>query len=202
VTLRACALAVLAATAAAATACTGGSVTPPATTAVGASDPLPVKVAFFHDSTVESPNTHGLPAFLGMNLAFSQAIEEGSTAVAPELVSFDTGDDPGSASAMAAEVAADPTYVAAVAGPYWQDTAGVGEKLGAAGIPVLSLSVLAGSQGETWFPLVAGARRQATALAGYVRGIRDQPRSRGLGDVYTRPRRGWARSSAPRGSPS
>jgi branched-chain amino acid transport system substrate-binding protein len=172
VTLRARALAVLAATAVAATACTGGSVTPPATTAALASDPLTVKVAFFHDSTVESPNTHGLPAFLGMNLAFSQAIEAGTMAVAPELVSFDTGGDPGSAATMAAEVAADPTYVAAIAGPYWEDIGGVGERLGDAGIPVLSLSVLAGSRGGTWFPLVSGAGRQATTLAGYVRGIR------------------------------
>jgi cystine transport system substrate-binding protein len=167
---------------------------------VGASDPLAVKVAFFHDGSIESPNTHGLPGFLGMNLAFSQAIEEGSTAVAPELVSFDTGGNPGSAAAMAAEVAADPTYVAAVAGPYWQDTAGVGEQLGAAGIPVLSLSVLAGSPGETWFPVVAGARRQATTLAGYVRGIRgtggsclagdDTPYSRSMTDLLNRSLRG------------
>jgi branched-chain amino acid transport system substrate-binding protein len=183
----------MAATAAAATACTGGSVSPPATSAMPASDPLTVKVAFFHDSSIESPNTHGLPAFLGMNLAFSQAIEEGTMTVAPELVSFDTGGDPGAAATMAAEVAADPSYVAAVAGPYWEDVAGVGERLGAAGIPVLSLSVLAGSRGGTWFPLVAGAWRQATTLAGYLRGIRgaagsclagdDTPYSRSLTDL-------------------
>jgi branched-chain amino acid transport system substrate-binding protein len=172
VTLRARALAVVTASIAAAAACTGGSVTPPATTAGPAFDPVTVKVAFFHDSTIESPNTHGLPAFLGMNLAFSQAIEGGTMTVAPELVSFDTGVDPDPAATMAAEVTADPTYVAAVAGPYWQDTSGVGERLEAAGVPVLSLSVLAGSRGDTWFPLVAGARRQATTLAGYVRGIR------------------------------
>jgi branched-chain amino acid transport system substrate-binding protein len=190
VTLRARALAVLVATAAAASACTGGSGAPPATTVVGAADPLTVRVAFFHDSSIESPNTHGLPAFLGMNLAFSRAIEEGTMAVAPELVSFDTAGDPGSAATMAAEVAADPTYVAAVAGPYWEDAAGVSERLGAAGIPVLSLSVFGGSGGDTWFPLVAGAWRQATTLAGYVRGIRgaggsclagdDSPYSRSL----------------------
>jgi branched-chain amino acid transport system substrate-binding protein len=171
VTLRARALAVLAATAAAASACTGGSVLPP-TTPANASDPVSVKVAFFQDGSIESPNTHELPAFLGMKLAFSQAIQAGGLSVVPELVGFDTGGDPAKAATMAAEVTADPTYVAAVAGPYWQDTAGVSGELGAAGIPVLSLSVLAGSNGGTWFPLVAGARREATTLAGYVRGIR------------------------------
>jgi branched-chain amino acid transport system substrate-binding protein len=171
VTLRARALAVLVATAAAANACTGGSVIPTETPA-SASDPVAVKVAFFQDGSIESPNTHELPAFLGMKLAFSQAIEAGGLPVVPELLGFDTAGDPAAVATMVAEVAADPAYVAAVVGPYWRDTSGIGETLGAVGIPTLSLSVLAAREGDTWFPLVAGARRQAAALAGYVRGLR------------------------------
>jgi branched-chain amino acid transport system substrate-binding protein len=171
VTLRARALAVLAATAVVAAACTAASEISP-TAPPSVSDPVGVKVAFFQDGSVESPNTQTLPAFLGMKLAFSQAIEAGGLPVVPELLGFDTGGDPAEAAEMAAEVAADPTYVAAVVGPYWQDTVGVGETLDAAGIPTLSLSILARSQGSSWFPLVAGARRQAATLAGYVRGMR------------------------------
>lgn len=187
-TLRARALAVLAATAVVATACTAGSEGSPSRAPGSASDLPTVKVAFLQDGSIESPNTHGLPAFLGMKLAFGQAIEAETLPVLPELVGFDMGGDPDTAAAMVAEVTADPSYVAAVAGPYWRDTADVTEALGAAGIPTLSLSVLAASRGGAWFPLVAGVRREATALAGYVRGIRgaDGVCLAGDGSTYSR----------------
>jgi branched-chain amino acid transport system substrate-binding protein len=170
VTLRARALAILAATTAVASACTGGSVVDPPSGP--SADPVPVKVAFFQDGSIESPNTHAQPAFLGLKLAFSQAIEGGNLPVLPELVGLDTEGDAEVAADLAAQVAADPSYVAAVAAPYWLDTSQVASLLEAAGIPVLSLSGASPRGDRSWFRLVAGGRQQITALAGYVRGRR------------------------------
>lgn len=169
-TLRARALAVLAATTAVATACTAGSAVDP--TPSSSADPVPVKVAFFQDGSIESPNTHGQPAFLGLKLAFSQAIEAGGLPVIPELVGFDTEGDPAVAADIAQQVADDPAYVAAVGAPYWLDTSEVGDALAAAGLPTLSLSGAETDPGEPWFRLVAGERSLAAALSGYVRGLR------------------------------
>jgi branched-chain amino acid transport system substrate-binding protein len=169
VTLRTRALAVLAATTAVASACTGGggldrSPSP-------SLDPVPVKIAFFQDGSVESSNTHGQPSFLGLKLALSQAIEAGGLPVLPELVGLDTKGDPAVAAELAHRVADDPAFVAAVAAPYWSDTAEVRDILAAAGVPTLSLSG-DGDPGGSWFPIVAGQRSVAAALSGYVRALR------------------------------
>jgi ABC-type amino acid transport substrate-binding protein/ABC-type branched-subunit amino acid transport system substrate-binding protein len=170
VTLRLRALAVLAATTAVAGACTGaGGADPSASPSV---DLPTVKVAYFQDGSIESPNTHGQPAFLGLKLALSQAIQAGGLPVVPELVGFDTKGDPEVASELAHEVADDPTYVAAVAGPYWLGTNEVAAALRAAGVPVLSLTGTAMPDDPGWLPIVAARRRQTAALAGYVRGRR------------------------------
>ena len=164
------ALAVLAATTALAAACTGGGVDDPASESPV--ELVTVKVAFFQDGSVESPNIHGQPAFLGLKLALSQAIESETLPVLPELVGFDTKGDPSVAADLAREVAADPTYVAAVAAPFWLDTSEVAAVLGDAGIPVLSLAGSAHPDDGSWFPMVAGRAQMTEALAGYVRGLR------------------------------
>ena len=179
-TLRARALAVLAATTAVAVACTGGSTVDP--TPSPSWDPTPVKVAFFQDGSVESPNTHGLPAFLGLKLALSQANEAAVLPVLPELVGFDTEGDPEVAAEVAREVADDPAYVAAVAAPYWPDTAAVGDVLAAAGVPTLSLSGDSVDPAGPWFRLVAGERSVAASLSGYLRGLRGGGRACTAGD--------------------
>ena len=112
-TLRVRAIAVLAATTAVATSCTGGSAGEPAPSPT--SDPVPVKVVFLQDGSVESPNTHAQPAFLGLKLAFSRTIEAGGLPAVPELVGFDTRGDRAIAAEIAAEIAGDPGYVAAIA---------------------------------------------------------------------------------------
>jgi ABC-type amino acid transport substrate-binding protein len=170
VTLRLRALAVLAATTAVAGACTGaGGADPSASPSV---DLPTVKVAYFQDGSIESPNTHGQPAFLGLKLALSQAIQAGGLPVVPELVGFDTKGDPDVAGELAQQVADDPAYVAAVAGPYWLGTAEVAAALRTAGVPVVSLTGTAMPDDPGWFPIVAARRRQTAALAGYVRGRR------------------------------
>ena len=163
-------LAVLAATTALAAACTGGGVDDPVFGSPA--ELVTVKVAFFQDGSVESPNIHGQPAFLGLKLALSQAIESETLPVLPELVGFDTKGDPSVAAELAREVAADPTYVAAVAAPFWLDTSDVAGVLGDAGIPVLSLAGSAHPEDGLWLPMVAGRAQMTEALAGYVRGLR------------------------------
>ena len=198
-TLRLRALAVLAATTAVAAACTGaGGVDP----TPSSSAELPtVKVAFFQDGSIESPNTHGQPAFLGLKLALSQAIEAGGLPVVPELVGFDTKGDPAVATDLAQEVAGDPEYVAAVAGPFWLDTSEVAAVLHTAGVPVLSLTTGSTKQDDAgWIPIVATRRQQTEALAGYVRGRRGgggvclagdgTPYARAMGDGVERELRG------------
>jgi len=170
VTQRLRTLAVLAVTTALAAACTHGGVDDPASGS--AAELVTVKIAFFQDGSVESPNIHGQPAFLGLKLALSQAIESETLPVLPELVGFDTKGDPAVAAELAREVAADPTYVAAVAAPYWLDTSDVSVVLGRAGIPVLSLAGSAHPDDGLWFPMVAGRAQMTEALAGYVRGLR------------------------------
>jgi branched-chain amino acid transport system substrate-binding protein len=187
-------LALVAAVTALLTACTGADAEPSPTSATATGDPLPVKIAYFQDGSISSPNTHSLPAFLGLKLAINQAIDAGELPVLPELVGFDTGGDPAVAAEMAQEVLADPTYVAAVAAPFWGGTATVGDAFGAAGLPTLSLSALGSDHGSAWLRLVADQRRQAEALAGYVRGRKGggvclwgdgSPYSVGLGRLLT-----------------
>ncbi len=196
-TLRARALAVLAATTAVATACTGGSALDPSPTPTV--DPVPVKVAFFQDGSVESPNTHGQPAFLGLKLALSQAVDAGGLPVLPELVGFDTKGDPAVAADLAQQVAEDPGYIAAVASPYWPDTAEVRDALAAAGVPTLSLSGGPADAGDPWFRIVAGQRSLAAALAGYVRGLRTggEVCMAGDGTTYAETHRVAPRARAP-----
>jgi ABC-type amino acid transport substrate-binding protein len=70
-------------------------------------------------------------------------------------------------------VADDPAFVAAVAAPYWPDTAEVRNALVAAGVPTLSLSGGSSDPGTPWFRIVAGQRSLAVSLSSYVRGLRD-----------------------------
>jgi branched-chain amino acid transport system substrate-binding protein len=187
-------LALVAATAILSAACSRVAVDPSPTPVVAATvEPPTVKIAFFQDGSIPSANTHSLPAFLGLKLAISQAIDAGDLPVLPELVGFDTGGDPAVAAEMAQEVLDDPAYVAAVAGPFWGGTAPVGDAFEKAGLPTLSLSALGSDHGADWLRLVADQRRQAEALAGYVRGLRggdgvclwgdDSPYSVGLGKL-------------------
>lgn len=165
------ALVVLATTAAACTRTTGQAATP-------SPSPVPVKVAFFEDLSVEGAAQLVTPSYLGLQLALAQATGRGRIPVVPEVVAMDTGGDPTTALQLADEVARDPSFVAAVIGPFWAEPGTVGTALARAGVPTLSLSGLgiapSGREGESWRRMVAPLSREATSLASAVRGA---PRS-------------------------
>ena len=130
-------------------------------------DPVPVKIAVFEDLSNEDPVQLVTPSYLGLQLALTEGAV--GLPVSPQLVALDVQGDPVRALDLARQVAADPTYVAAVIAPFWAETKAVGDILNAARIPTLSLSALApdlSSYGwSAWRRLVPTQPRQADSLA-------------------------------------
>ena len=152
-----------------ATACTGGAGAPSA-----APDPVPVKVAFLHDMSVPGSAQTVTPALFGLQLALQEAVDRGDLPVVPEVVGLDVEGDESKASALAQSVVDDPSFVAAVIGPFWSEPTSVGALLDGAGIPTLSLSELGSSlasQGwSSWRRVVASLPDESAALAAAIRG--------------------------------
>jgi len=164
--LTAAALVALLATLAAA--CTGGGAAPSP-----APDPVPVRIAFLHDMSVPGSAQIVAPALLGLQLALQQAADAGDLPVIPEVIGLDVDGDDGTALEHAHEIADDPSYVAAVIGPFWSEPSAVGEVLHTAGVPTISLSELDPSLStrgwSSWRRIVAGVSRESAALAAVIR---------------------------------
>jgi branched-chain amino acid transport system substrate-binding protein len=156
-----------------AAACTKGGADPSTTP-----EPVPVKIAFLHDMSVLGSSQIVAPSLLGLELAINEAVDRGDLPVIPEVVGLDADGDPARALELAQEVAADPTYVAAVIGPFWSEPPAVGDALDAAGVPTLSLSSLdpslASHGWSMWRRVVAALPLEAAALAAAIGG---SPRS-------------------------
>ena len=156
-----------------AAACTRGGTDPSP-----APEPVPVKIAFLHDMSVLGSPQIVAPSLLGLELAIKEAVDRGDLPVIPEVVGLDTEGDPAQAIELAQEVAADPTYVAAVIGPFWSESSAVGDALDAAGVPTLSLSnldqSLASRGWSSWRRVVAGLPLEAAEMAAAIDG---SPRS-------------------------
>ena len=90
---------------------------------------MPVKIAFLHDMSVPGSAQIVAPALLGLQLAFQEAVDAGDLPVVPEVVGLDVDGDDGNAIELAHEIADDPTYVAAVVGPFWSEPVAVGDVL-------------------------------------------------------------------------
>ncbi len=137
-------------------------------------DPVPVKIAFLHDMSVPGSAQSVAPALLGLQLALQEAVERGGLPVVPEVIGLDVEGDDAKANELAQEVADDPSYVAAVIGPFWSEPASVGDLLDAAGVPTISLSeldpALATHGWSSWRRVVAGVSRESAALAAAIRG--------------------------------
>lgn len=150
-----------------AAACTRGGADPSITP-----EPVPVKIAFLHDMSVLGSSQIVVPSLLGLQLAINEAVDRGDLPVIPEVVGLDADGDPAHALELAQEVAADPTYVAAVIGPFWNESPAVGDALDAAGVPTLSLSSLdpsLASRGwSMWRRVVAALPLEAAALAAAI----------------------------------
>lgn len=133
-----------------------------------------MKIAFLHDSSVPGSAQIVAPSLLGLQLAMGEAVARGGLPVIPQVVSLDTEGDVAQATELAHQVADDPTFVAAVIGPFWSEPPAVGDVLNTAGIPTLSLSdldpSLASSGWASWRRVVAGLPRQAAALTAAIAG--------------------------------
>jgi branched-chain amino acid transport system substrate-binding protein len=92
---------------------------------------------------------------------------------------MDTKGDAATALELADEVAGDPSYVAAVIGPFWSEPPAVGDALAEAGVPTLSLSGLDPSLADrgwsSWRRIVAPLPREAASLASAIRGTPTAP---------------------------
>ena len=97
-----------------------------------------VRIAFFQDLSIGSHEDLVSPSFL----AFDRAVHDGSAGMDlnVQVVQFDTGGDPGTASTFARQVVLDPTFVLAVLAPFWEEPEDVGETLARGGVPTFSLS--------------------------------------------------------------
>jgi branched-chain amino acid transport system substrate-binding protein len=146
--------------------------TPSATTSPSPSTPASVKVAFIEDLSSDEAEGRVLPSLQAAGLAFSNATLGGALPVAVDLTPMDTQGDPSQTSDIVDEIAADPTYVAAIIAPYVSDQTALAEGLDAAGVPTLSLSTgqpPLGTEGLTaWRRIVANRAEETTALAAYV----------------------------------
>jgi polar amino acid transport system substrate-binding protein len=156
-----------------AAACTRGGADPSPTP-----EPVPIKIAFLHDMSVPASSQIVVPSLLGLELAIKEAVDAGGLSVIPEVVGLDAGGDPARAIELAQEVAADPTYVAAVIGPFWSEPSAAGDTLDGAGVPTLSLSnvdpSLASRGWSSWRQVVAELPREVAVLEAAIDG---SPRS-------------------------
>jgi len=156
-------------------ACTGGEAGMPAPT----DSPTPLvtqlKIAFIEDLTPDGAPGRTVPAFQGAKLAIDGAALAGGLPVPVQLVGLDTEGNPVTAAAVAREVAADPSYVAAIGAPFLAGQVTIGRVLDRAGVPMITLSALGpdlSTNGwRTWRRAVANQTQQGTALARYVDGL-------------------------------
>jgi len=102
-----------------------------------AATPL-VRIAFFQNLSIGDHVDLVSPSFL----AFDRAVHDGIAGLDldVQVVQFDTGGDPGTASTFARQVVLDPTFVLAVLAPFSEQPEDVGETLATGGVPTFSLS--------------------------------------------------------------
>jgi branched-chain amino acid transport system substrate-binding protein len=129
-----------------------------------------VTAAYFPNTELDEPYQHELPALQGIQLAFAKAVEANTSPAEIEVVEFDTHGDAARALAFAQQVVADPTFVAVVAAPFWQEPADVRSVLEDAGLVTIDLSEL-GAPSTTWsgrLRLVPTLDAQVEAIAAYA----------------------------------
>ena len=150
-----------------------GSPGPPATSvAASPLEVVPVRVAFLQTSGSDEAERRAATAYQAAALAFSNAAFAGDLPVAVELVTYDTVGDPTAATAVAAELEADTSVVAAIGAPGLAGQGALGDALDAAGVPWVSLSGFGSDLGERgwagWRRLVADQAAQGMVLGDSV----------------------------------
>lgn len=134
-----------------------------------------LKVAYVQDLAPEQALDTTLPPLQAIELAFATAASSGLQPTPVEVVSFDTQGDPVATGEVAAEIASDPSFIAAFAAPNLGGLGGLVDVLAAEGVPVLSLSArdpVEGAAPGTFFRFVAPLAVQASSLAEGVTALR------------------------------
>lgn len=121
----------------AAAACTGPDDPSPSPSAA---EPVSLRVAFVGDLSFDAASQVVSPSLAAVQLAVEQATERGDLPASIEVVPMDTRGDLDRTASFAGEIADDPTVVAAIVAPFWDEPVAFGERLDAAGVPTLSLS--------------------------------------------------------------
>ncbi len=125
-----------------------------------------LKVVFLEDLSLENATSMVGPAFQSAKLAIDAASRSG---LGVELVAEDTGGDPAKAVEIARRLAADPSVIAVIVGPYLTGLDEAASILNGAGMRVASLAVAGpdpvGSGLTTWLQAVAGQADEARAIA-------------------------------------
>jgi hypothetical protein len=157
------------------TACEGPApaTTPsPGISSAPTAEPVALKVAFIQDLAPEGALERTLPAFQGAELAFTVASAREGAAFTIGIVAFDIEGSIDTARAIAAEIADDPSYVAAIAAPGLPEQRTIADALN--GTPFLSLSDRGTMLGESGASLrfVAPLPDLATKLAGLAESLR------------------------------
>jgi ABC-type branched-subunit amino acid transport system substrate-binding protein len=187
VPIRRTAAAVLLALAAAA--CTGGT-TPERTTAPPTSPARAVlpdlAIAFIENLAPDGAAQRVAPAFQGARLAVDAAALRGALEAGVHIVPFDTAGTAEGTAAVAAQIVADPTVVAAIVAPQLTGQITLGDRLDEAGVPTISLSTLGPAlpdQGWTdWRRAVPDIDGEAGVLVDTLRAVMGERRTCLVGD--------------------
>jgi len=102
-----------------------------------------LKVAFLQDLSVPDHVDLVSPSFLAFDMVVQRRLE--ARGVSVDVVQFDTRGDASTAIEIAGQVAGDPSFVLAVAAPFWHEPTEVAHILAEAGVPTISLSPVSGS---------------------------------------------------------
>jgi branched-chain amino acid transport system substrate-binding protein len=114
-------------------------------------DDAPVrKIAFFQDLSIPDHVDLVSPSFLAFDTVLRRRL--GDRELTAEIVQFDTRGDAPAAIEMAERVAEDPSFVLAVAAPFWHEPVEVGRILAEAGVPTMSLSPVSASPWDSTTP--------------------------------------------------
>lgn len=152
----------------------GSSATPsPTSPSPSAFDTL--KVAYVQDLAPEQALDTTLPPLQAIELAFATAASSGQLSTPIEVVAFDTQGEPTAIGDIAAEIASDPSFIAAFAAPNLGGLGGLVDLLDPEEVAVLSLSArdpIEGAAPGAFFRFVAPLAVQASSLADGVTTLR------------------------------
>jgi ABC-type branched-subunit amino acid transport system substrate-binding protein len=149
----------------------------------GADEGPTARIAFLQDLSVPDHVDLVSPSFLAFDMAVQRRVDDLGLAV--EVVQLDTGGVTEASIEMATQVAEDPSFVLAVAAPFWDEPPEVARILAEAGVPTISLSPvsaspwtsdpsLPGDPVELWRRLVPDQAAEAELIADIAgRGSRD-----------------------------